>query len=303
MKYVGRFQPSPWGVIMSASRLDLFWKCPFFLSFSFSHSILLQYCWCQLVILMVFAASPKLKVSRIAIAKSMYGTLLLGIHRQGQMATKRLVGIDFQYQCRLHRFIFAVQSVIPRFLEMLNAILNSSLSRCVHVCARCLLVRACACVHARACVYAFAGEPPGCQDSSCLEREIVTFLSSENRTALWWVDRAVLVWCEIFQSQNWYTDSKSTWIYLYLLFFPLCHGFYFLFFLTTQTMFHSLSSHFSLHSNSSLDLIASFASFLYLSPSSPPSSISGLFNPPTTRCFHYAKGTSRYLHGRLVSLQ
>lgn len=175
MKYVGWFQPSPWGVIMSASRLDLFWKCPFFLSFSFSHSILLQYCCCQLVILMVFAASPKLKVSRIAIGKSIYGRLLLGIQRQGQTATKRLVGIDFQYQCRLHRFIFAVQSVIPRFLEMLNAILNISLSRCVHVCARCLLVCACACVHACACVYACVGEPPGCQDSSCLKGRLSLF--------------------------------------------------------------------------------------------------------------------------------
>lgn len=303
MKYVGWFQPSPWGVIMSASRLDLFWKCPFFLSFSFSHSILLQYCCCQLVILMVFAASPKLKVSRIAIGKSIYGRLLLGIHRQGQTATKRLVGIDFQYQCRLHRFIFAVQAVIPRFLEMLNAILNISLSHCVHVCARCLLVYACACVHACACVYACVGEPPGCQDSSCLKRRLSLFCLQ--KTERHFDELIEQSWSDMrfFQSQNWYTDSKSTWTYLYLLFFPLCHGFYFLFFLTTQTMFHSLSSHFSLHSNSSLDLIASFASFLYLSPSSPPSSISGLFNPPTTRCFHYAKGTSRNLHGRLVPLQ
>lgn len=71
----------------------------------------------------------------------------------------------------------------------------------------------------------------------------------------------------------------------------------------TITMLHSLSSHFSWHSNSSLHLTAGFASFLSLPPSSPLSSISVLFNPPTTWCFHCAKETSRYLHGRLVLLQ
>lgn len=125
--------------MMSVSCLDLFWKCPFFLFFSFSHSML-RYCCCQLVILMLFAASLNLKVSRIAIGQAYTVCLLLSIQQQGQVATKQLLGIDFQYQWRPHRFIFTVQSVISRFLEMLNAILNIFLSCWVHEYARCLLV-------------------------------------------------------------------------------------------------------------------------------------------------------------------
>lgn len=36
------------------------------LLFAYSHSVLLQYCYYQLVILVVFAAASQLKVSRIA---------------------------------------------------------------------------------------------------------------------------------------------------------------------------------------------------------------------------------------------
>lgn len=101
-------QPPPWGVIISASCLDLIWNCPSFLSFSRCQTILLQYCSCQLVILMVFAASSKLKVSRIANRRSICGVLLLGIQWQGQVATEWLLGIDFQYRCSLNRLIFTV---------------------------------------------------------------------------------------------------------------------------------------------------------------------------------------------------
>lgn len=164
----------------------------------------------------------------------MYGVLLLGTQQQGQMATKRLMDTNFQYQCRLHRFIFAVQSVIPWFLE--NSVLNIFLLHCVHVCVCSLFAGMLMCAHVCVCVYACAGEPLGCQDSSCFEGDIVTLLlSSENSMALWWVDGEVLVWCELFRSWDRYAESKSTWIHLYLFFFPLCHGFYFLFFLTTQT--------------------------------------------------------------------
>lgn len=154
---------------------------------------------------------------------SIYGVLLLGIQQQGQMATNRLTGIDFQYQCRLHRFIFAVPSVIPWFLEMPNSVLNIFLLCCVHVCVcslfACVLMCACVCLYVHAC----AGEPLRWQDSSCFEGDIVTLLlSSEHSMALWWVHREVLVWCELFWSWDRYAESKSTWINLYFFFFPLC---------------------------------------------------------------------------------
>lgn len=54
-------------------------------------------------------------------------------------------------------------------------------------------------------------------------------------------------------------------------------------------LLHAQPSHFGLHRSSSLHLIVSFASFLSLSSFSPPSSTSGLFNPPAGRCFHCPK--------------
>lgn len=59
-----------------------------------------------------------------------------------------------------------------------------------------------------------------------------------------------------------------------------------------QMLLHAHPSHFSFHRSSSLHLIVSFASFLSFSSFSPPSSISGLFNPPTGRCFHCPKSLS-----------
>lgn len=143
-------------------------------------------------------------------------------------------------------------------------------------------------------------QPTEHQDSSWT-RDYYSSPAFDNRMAPWWVDREVIVWCELFQPQSWHTDylNSSTCIVLpslpWLLFSLLCDN--------PNKQFHSLSFHFSLHSNSSLGLIAGFASFLSLSPSSPPSSISGLINTSTTRCFHCAKGTSTHLHGRPVSLQ
>lgn len=59
-----------------------------------------------------------------------------------------LVGIDFQYQCRLQTFIFTIQSVIPWFLELLDAILSIFPSQGVPVFASCVLV----CAHAHVCI-------------------------------------------------------------------------------------------------------------------------------------------------------
>lgn len=129
-------------------------------------------------------------------------------------------------------------------------------------------------------------QPTEHQDSSWT-RDYYSSPAFDNRMAPWWVDREVIVWCELFQPQSWHTDylNSSTCIVLpslpWLLFSLLCDN--------PNKQFHSLSFHFSLHSNSSLGLIAGFASFLSLSPSSPPSSISGLINTSTTRCFHCAK--------------
>lgn len=120
----------------------------------------------------------------------------------------------------------------------------------------------------------------------------------ENRMAPQGVNREVMVWCEFFPSQNWYTDYLNSSVCIvspllpWLLFSLLCNN--------PNKQFYPLSSHFS---NSSLGLIAAFTSFLSLSPSSPPSSVSGLINTPTTRCFHCAKGTSTHLLRRPVSLQ
>lgn len=138
------------------------------------------------------------------------------------MATKRLVGIYFQYQYRLHRFVFRVQSVIPSFLEMLNAILNIFLSCCVYVRARCLLV--CACVDVYASVYVSLGNFLDARTQLALEPGSSLFSCMQKIG--WHSGKLVLVWCELFQSQNCYVDSKSTWTHLYLSFFSLC--FYFL---------------------------------------------------------------------------
>lgn len=121
------------------------------------------------------------------------------------------------------------------FPEKLKAVLNVYLSLCahVHVCTHCLLVHVCVHVCMCLCLCWEASGVPGL--NMPWSGTITLLLSSEERMALWWIDREALVRYEHFQFQNCYFNLKSTWTNLNLLFFPLCLGFYFLFFLTTQT--------------------------------------------------------------------
>lgn len=117
-----------------------------------------------------------------------------------------------------------VKSVIPWFLEVLDVILNIFPLQGVPECACCVLVCAwctCMCIHSLKCARA------------CLEDGIVTLLLS---LKIGWHHNELIekLWSDVsfFHLK---TGTHNTWTHLCVLSPPLCHGFYFLFFVTIQT--------------------------------------------------------------------